>query len=171
MKDDVFLDNERVYNHRFKTKLNRRDILEMIFTSFPILSDAYELKEEYRIFNRNSSYDDATSWLPLLTKKFKNSGIKQFSEFTNILSNWHTEILNSFLRPYDDRKLSNAFSENINGRIRTYLTVSNGVGNFTRFRKRVMFSLSNDIYYSLTSSLHSDKRNQKKRGTYNKIKE
>ena len=31
---------------------------------------------------------------------------------------------------YDDRKLSNSFTENINGKLRTYLAVSRGISNF-----------------------------------------
>lgn len=169
-KDDVFLDNERVYNSRFRMKLNKRDLLNMIFESFPILKMAYDLKEEYRKFNRESTYDDACEKLIKLSKKFKNSGIKQFDEFTSILFHWQEEILNSFRRPYGDRKLSNSFTENINGRIRTYLAVSNGVNNFQRFRKRVIFALSSDVYYALTSTLESEKRKGKKRGPYNKTK-
>ena len=32
-----------------------------------------------------------------------------------ILINWRDEILNSYLRPYYDRKLSNSLTENVNG--------------------------------------------------------
>lgn len=39
-KDNVFLDNDRVYNSRFKTKLNRRDLLNMMKESFPVLAQA-----------------------------------------------------------------------------------------------------------------------------------
>lgn len=171
MKDDVFLDNERVYNHRFNTKLNRRDLLHMIFDTFPVLAQAYGLKEEYRLLNHEGSYEEACEKLPLLSAKFNNSGIRQFDEFTAILFSWQEEILNSFRRPYGDRKLSNSFTENINGRIRTYLSVSNGVNNFEKFRKRVIYALSSDIYYALTPALKSDKRSKKKRGPYNKIRE
>lgn len=41
------------------------------------------------------------------------------------------------------------------------------VTNFPRFRKRVMYALSPDIFYALKSTLTSDKRPGKKRGRYN----
>ena len=170
-KDDVFLDNDRVYNSCFKMKLNRRDLLNMMKESFPVLSQAYDLKEEYRLFNRESTFEQAQEKLPLLSRKFRNSGIKQFDEFTSMLYNWQDEILNSFKRPYGDRKLSNSFTENINGRVRTYLTVSNGVSNFQRFRKRVIYALSPDVYYALTEVLKTEKRDGKKRGSYNKTRD
>ena len=69
------------------------------------------------------------------------------------------------------RKLSNAFCENINGKINTYLDISRGINNFKRFRKRVPFALHPKIFYSITDVLYSDKREGKKRGPYKKIKE
>ena len=50
--DNVNLDNERVYNRRFHTWLNRRDLKDMLFDSFPVLKQAYELKKSYRRMNR-----------------------------------------------------------------------------------------------------------------------
>ena len=87
------------------------------------------------------------------------------------LQRYSLTVLNSYLRPYDDRKLSNSFTENVNGNLRTYLAVSRGISNFNRFRKRVIYSLSKDVQYSLNNSLHSDSVPKRKRGTYKKIRE
>lgn len=167
-KPAYFLDNERVYNRRFNRKLNRRDLFCMICDTFPILHTAYDLKEAYRCFNIECSYEEACIRFDHLIELFKNSGIPQFNEFTFILINWHDEILNSFMRPYNNRKLSNSFTENINGQIRSYLNISNGITNFQRFRKRVIYSLSTDVFYSLSSNLKTDKRTGNPRGSYNK---
>lgn len=103
MKDDINLDNERIYNHRFGTELNRRDIRDMIFETFPILHDAYELKELYRKFNQISYYDEAVKLFPRLQQYFAESGISEYYEFSGILSHWKDEILNSFMRPFGNR--------------------------------------------------------------------
>jgi len=171
MKDGVDLDNKRVFNHRFGVYLNRRDILNLIFQTFPTLKTAYQLKEYYRRFNKTASYDEACVKFDDITKKFADSGIREYDEFTAILCNWRVEILNSFRRPYDDRKLSNSFTENINGKLRTYLTVSRGITNFKRFRKRVLYALNPKIQYYLTGALYSEKKKGKKRGPYNKVRE
>lgn len=168
MTDHVNLDNARVYNSRFSMKLNRRDLFNMLMDAFPTLELAYALKEEYRQFNKDSTYEEAVKRFDILAKKFKNSGIAQFDAFIGILSNWREEILNSFLRPYQGRKLSNAFTEHINGKIETYLSISRGVNNFQRFRKRVIYALSPDVHYALTGCLQSEKVPKKKRGSYNK---
>jgi len=86
-KDRVYLDNDKVYNSRFKCKLNSRDLREMIFKTFPELSKAYSTKELYRNMNKDCSYDEATDLYDDMLKAFKTSGIRQLNEFTEILIN------------------------------------------------------------------------------------
>lgn len=43
--------------------------------------------------------------------------------------------LNSYLRPYDDRKLSISFTENVNRKLRTYLSISRGISNFSALER------------------------------------
>ena len=74
--------------------------------------------------NKDCSYDEAINVYDDMLKAFKTPGTRQFKEFTEILTNWREEILNSYLRPYGGRKLSNSFTENVNGKLRTYLAVS-----------------------------------------------
>ena len=167
----VDLDNEPQYNSRFRCKLNRRQIMDMLLKLSPILEEAYFLKERYRSFNRNMSYEEALENYDVIVKDFEDCDIPEYREFVSILKNWKTEILNSFRRPYDDHKLSNAFCENINGKIRDYLSVSRGIANFTRFRKRILYALNPKIFYSLSSVLSSDKKEGKKRGQYKKTRE
>ena len=169
IEKDVFLDNEPVYNKRFGCKLNKRDLQTLILDTSSTLSLGYELKEKYLRFNKEATPENCEQWFDKLLEEFANSKINEYSEFITTLTNWKYEILNSFKRPFDDRKLSNALSENINGQIRTYIDISNGVSNFTRFRKRVIFALNPKVYYTITDKIKSNKREGKKRGQY-KIK-
>ena len=154
---DVYLDNEPVYNKRFKKKLNKRNLLDMILDISENLTLGYRLKEMYLYFNENATEKDCESWFDSIYEAFREAQLPEYNEFVSILQTWRTEILNSFKRPLDDRKLSNALSENINGQIRTYLAVSNGVRNFTRFRKRCLLSLNRKVFYSINGQLKSDK--------------
>lgn len=169
--DDVDLNNPKKYNRRFGCELNRGDIKEMILETFPTLKTAYYLKEDFREFVKTYSYEQAKAAYDDYLKAFIDEDIKEYYEFTEILKKWKEEIINSFLRPYGDHKLSNALTEHINGTIGTYLSVSRGITNFERFRKRVLFSLNPKINYSLTSHLKSDSLKNKPRGPYNKVKE
>lgn len=170
-KDGVDFDNEPVYNSRFKTKLNRKDILNMILKEFPILNEAYYLKEKFKFAVANFDYDTMKAAYDTYLRIFKESNIKEYDEFISILENWKEEILNSFLRPYGDHKLSNALTENVNGKLDTYLEISHGIMNLTRFRKRVLYALNPHIYYSISSTLTSDSLPGKPRGKYKKTKD
>ena len=75
-KDRVYLDNDKVYNSRFKCKLNRRNLREMIFMTFHIFSKEYSLKVLYRNMNKGCSYDEATNLYDDMLKAFKTSGIR-----------------------------------------------------------------------------------------------
>ena len=136
-----------------------------------LLYEAYHLKERYRKMNQECSYEEALCQYDEIAAAFKTCGIRQYEEFSAILFTWREEILNSFHRPFHDRKLSNSYTENVNGKLRTYLSVSRGISNFTRFRKRVIYALSPDVSYGLTSNLSSCKRNQRKRGSYHKARD
>ena len=117
----------------------------------------------YLRFNKETAADNCEPWFNVIYEAFVTSQFHEFDSFITTLSNWKKEILNSFQRPYDDRKLSNALSENINGQFQTYITISKGISNFTRFRKRAIFVLNPKVYYSVTNHLHSDKREGKNR--------
>ena len=99
-------------------------------------------------------------------KIFNEIGLQVNSNFTKLFDLEY--IINSFKRPHDDRKLSNALSENMNSQIRAHLAISRGVANFSRFRKRMLFSFNSHVFYSSTKHLKSDKRKGKPRGKYKK---
>lgn len=169
MKNDINLDNEAKYNHRFRRKLNHRNIFHMLLEINDSLAIGYRIKEEYLRFNREATYDNAEKWLNHIIEMIAYSEIPQFEKFLSLLNHWKPEIINSFLRPHEDRKLSNALCENMNGQIQAFIIISKGLSNFARFRKRVLYALNDKIFYSLTEHLKSEKRKGKPRGSYSKI--
>ena len=140
----------------------------MILDISAALALGYRIKEMYQRFNNEATYENAEEWLDHIIETITYSEIPQFEKFLNLLNHWKPEIINSLLRPYEDRKLSNALSENINGQIGTLIKISKGLANFTRFRKRALYGLNDKIFYALTEHLKSDKREGKPRGPYNK---
>ncbi len=171
LETDYYLDNTPKYNNYFKQKMNYRDLYDMLLSLNSNLSLAYHLKEMYRDFNRTCSFENAPAQLDQLIDAFESADLYCYEEFVSILKNWRTEIINSFQRPFDNRKQSNALTEHFNSRLRELITISNGFANFDRFRARAIYCLNNHTFYSLTSSLHSNKREGKDRGPYNKTKD
>ena len=54
-----YLDNEPKYNGFFHCKMNYRDLYDSLLKINPDLTKAYQLKERYRDFNKNASYEEA----------------------------------------------------------------------------------------------------------------
>ena len=166
--DKYDLDNEPRYNSKFRQNLNYRDLLNMTLDISPDLKLAYELKEMYREFNRTSSFEEAPEKLDHIIEVFEAANLYCYEEFVSLLKHWRQEIINSFNRPYDSRKQSNALAENINEKLKLLIAVSNGYSNFERFRARAIYCLNDRLFYSLTTSLSSNRRKGKKRGNYSK---
>ena len=120
----------------------------------------------YLHFNKVANEEDCADWFDMIYEAFIEADLPEYREFVNLLSNWRKEILNSFIRPYNEHKLSNALTENINGRIKSHLFLSHGISNFTRFRKRMIYALNPTVFHTITNKLRSDsvpkKTNNKK---------
>lgn len=167
-KNEMELDNEPRFNHHFHKKLNYRQLREMIFLISNKLLDAFNLKCAYQLFNETATFENCEMQLEALIQLFRSSEIVEYYDFISLLTEWKEEIKNSFLRPYDDRKLSNALAENINGKLRTYISITHGFQNFTRFRKRSLYALNPKIFFALNDRLSSNKIEKKSRGKYMK---
>lgn len=157
-KKDMDLDDEPSYNQLFHRKLTKRQLCEMIFSISDKLLDAYNLKTAYQFFNDNATYENAGPWIDQLIHRFQLSGIVEYNEFTRMLIYWREEIINSFQRPHNDHKQSNALAENMNSQLKAYLAMIRGSQNFTRFRKRVLYALNPKIFYAISGRITSDKR-------------
>lgn len=166
--NNINLDNEMQYNHKFGRKVNKRNLYNMILDISENLTCAYELKELYRKFNKESTSNDCEVMFEIVLEAFVEADIPEYQDFTNMIRTWKNEILNSFDRSYNNRRQSNALAENMNGKIRAHLAITHGNVNFNRFRKRIIYSLNDKIYYSLTKNLKSAKINKPERGTYKK---
>lgn len=165
---DINLDNDPKYNSFFKRKLNHRQLYEMSLDVSDKLKEAHKLKDSYHLFNEMATIDNCEAWLDSLIIKFEKSNINEFNECTQMLINWKREIVNSFNRPYKERKLSNALAENINSQLEAYLGLTRGNTNFIRFKKRVLLAMNKKIFYAISDRLASNKNARCKREKYNK---
>ena len=164
MSDKYDLNNEPKYNSVFKCKLNYGDLKKMILELDDELTLAYNLKEAYRDFNFHCSYEKANEELNNLIYEFAKANIKEYEEFINLMINWKDEIINSFIRSeVTGHRLSNAKAESMNDEIETNINISNGLANFTRFRKRMLYCFNDRLFYTLTTKLTSLKRKLKKK--------
>lgn len=160
-------DNKPRYNHKLKQYINYPALLEKILKIDPSLKEAYELKEEYLVFNQTSTIDTAREELAHIITMYQNSNIASFRELANTLLNWYDEIVNSFII-INGKRLSNGRIESTNARIKTIIKVANGFQNFSRLRNKIMYVINKDATITLHEEKVNIKRPGKKRGPYKK---
>lgn len=140
------VDNEKKFNKRLNRYANYYDLHTMILNIDPRLEEAVELKEEMYYFYRNTSYEDAKKALETLIIIYRTSNLKSFQTFVNTLSQWKSEIINSFtVIPKINKKMNNGLIENRNKAIKLLKRSSNGYTNWERFRNRVLYVLNDDV--------------------------
>lgn len=161
-------DKQAKYNKKLKRYINYSQLLEMMLAIHPTLKQAYELKEDYLIFNSTSTLDTAKENLAHMIQVYINSDLDSYRDFASTtLRKWFEEIVNSF-SIVDGRRISNGPIEGINSRVKTILKVTNGFKNFSRMRNKIMYCLNKDALITIRKSLQVIKQKGKPRGKYKK---
>lgn len=101
----------------------------------------YELKEKYIIFNATSSYEEAKQNFDGIYNDFVEANVPEYSEFVAALSNWRTEIINSFI-VYRGKRINSSVAESMNATISTLIFNTRGIRNSERRRKRIMYAVN-----------------------------
>ena len=140
---NIKLDGERKLNRKLGMYLNYGDILELILSINNEIRIAYELKEEYIIFNSKMNIDEAKDNYDTLLNDFISADIYEYKEFIILLKNWRQEIINSFTT-IKGKRINNGIAESINQNVATIIYNTKGIRNNTRRRKRIMYSINKD---------------------------
>lgn len=98
------------------------------------LERAYVLKERfYRLF-RNKTKEEAKKYLQSWLLMAANFKIPEFKHCVTTFTRWADEITN--IVKY---KITNAYTEGVNNKIKVLKRISFGVRNFERFRNRILY--------------------------------
>lgn len=139
----VNLDGVRKLNRKLDMYLNYGDILELILSINEEVRKAYELKEEYMIFNSKMNIDEARENFDVLLNDFIEANIYEYTEFITLLKNWKEEVINSFTT-VKGRRINNGIAESINQNVATIIYNTKGIRNNIRRRKRIMYSINKE---------------------------
>lgn len=169
LKDRKNIHSSFEFKRRHMT-LTQEALFEEILKVDKDLKEAYELKEDYRNFNKlTNSKDEAIPKFEELLDDFYKCNSEEMRNFRSTLINWKEEILNSFIR-YNKWRLSNGKMENKNNEIKRYFHSSYGLSNFPRTRNRIMYSLNEKHPVLNNPRTYTNKRTGKERGHYKKRK-
>jgi transposase len=133
-----------IYIPKLNTSWRKEDILHYLLSIDDLLYEAYKLKEAYRTFNKSATYENCDDDLDLLIKSFRHFNHPAFRSFGKTLLKWRLEIKNSFIR-VNGKRLSNGKIEKMNSKVKTIIKSANGLKNFDRLKRRIMYSMNKDI--------------------------
>nr|GGG77350.1 hypothetical protein GCM10011398_23060 [Virgibacillus oceani] len=108
--------------------------LQVWTDKFPLLSQAYELKEQffdiYEAESLKEAYKLYQNWLSNVPKKL----ITYFEDLIKAMNNWEEEIFNYFNSP-----ITNAYTESLNRLIKTMNHIGRGY-SFEALRAKILFT-------------------------------
>lgn len=151
------------YNHKLKQELNYYDLLDLIRSIDPELTEAIDLKNKCNDFYKNNSYDTAEKALKKLIKEFRAASTQDMVDFGNTMAAWRQEIINSFIVVNNEYsvssgdghvvsrkiKITSAIVERQNSSVKTIKKVTMSMANWERFRNRVLYALRKDVSFNL----------------------
>lgn len=137
---------EKKFNHVLDRYCNLYDIYDLIIHIDDLLRESVEIKDRIHLFYKRTRHEDAKRELDDIIIRCRTSRIRTIQEFSNTLTEWKQEIINSFIKiPSINGKMNNALIENRNKTIKLLKHSSNGYTNWSRFRARVLYTLNDDI--------------------------
>jgi transposase len=144
VKDFDKIKTKKIVIPKFQTAWDKHTILDYLLSIDDTLKRAYQLKEQYREFNKTADYHTCDEEFDALIQRFRNHELEAFRMFGKTLMNWKTEIKCSFIR-VNGKRLSNGPIEGVNSQVKTIIKSSAGIKDFFRLRNKIMFSINKDI--------------------------
>ena len=117
------------------------------------LAEAIKFLDDYKLLNRTCSFKEFDEKFAQLIKENPIFHDECFTSIRTMFSDWYQEIKNSFQRVIthsgnnEVKRLSNGLAESLNNLYKELMRVSNGVKNFSRFRKRLMYCINKSLNY------------------------
>lgn len=132
--------SRRLFDNRYtllksESKLTEveRAALTAVFQLYPDIKSAWELKEAFRSWYECRTRHQAEQCLQELEAQITGGAYPEFKKLLNTIFGWRQEILNYF-----DYRITNAFVEGKNNRIKTIKRMAYGYRNADTFRLRIL---------------------------------
>ena len=131
----IFSNNNDILNPNIEKKMNRAlgqycnlyDLFTLLENTDEDMTEMINLKDELYHFYAKSTYEEAKTKINDLIIHFRSSGVDELVPFANTLTQWKSEIINSFIIiPGLNKKMNNALIENRNKTIKLLKHSSNG---------------------------------------------
>lgn len=118
----------------YKLSEDEQEKVKELLHIHPRLQEAYELKNTLDQWFKESNEQTATNGLEACLSAMSESSIEAFHRVTKTFKRWKTEILQSFMHPFN-----NGYIEGVNNTIKVLKRDSYGIKCFERLRSKIMW--------------------------------
>lgn len=125
---------ELLWKSTYKLSEDERKRVAELLKIDPRIQKAYELKNKLDQWFKESNKYTAKKGFENCLRLMQDSHIKAFQKVVKTFKNWKTEILNSFLYPFN-----NGYIEGVNNKIKVLKRESYGIKSFERLRKKILW--------------------------------
>ena len=133
----------KIYHNGWNCKMTEKKIINLMTSYSSDLKIAYDFLHYFMVSYKKWNYETAKIKLKQLIEFLNfHKEISELNDLGKLLTNWKTEIENSFLI-VDDRTINNAICEGINRKIKSLKNISFGITNFNHLRNRVFLIYKN----------------------------
>lgn len=133
----------KIYHNGWNCKMTEKKITDLMTSYSSDLKIAYDFLHSFMVSYKKWNYETAKIKLKQLIEFLNfHKEISELNDLGKLLTNWKTEIENSFLI-VDDRTINNAICEGINRKIKSLKNISFGITNFNHLRNRVFLIYKN----------------------------
>ena len=132
-EERLFFKRSKYLLYKNNKTIEEEQLLYNIFSHSYDLEVAYELKRQFESFQKTTTKEEAQKELKIWILMAEESGLKEFKEAIKAFRNWSEEITNS-----KETKITNAYTEGINNKIKVLKRNAYGFRNFERFRNRIL---------------------------------
>lgn len=127
----------KIRHKEWKYETTAKKIVDIMLSYSDELKIAYNFLHSFMVSYKSWDYETAKIKLKKTIEFLEFHGeIEELFELGKLLSNWQTEIENSFLL-VDGKTINNAICEGINRKIKSLKNVSFGITNFKHLRSRI----------------------------------
>lgn len=135
-KDRIHMKRSKKLLWKSSYKLSAEEIEKVnnLITMHPRLQEAYELKNELDRWFKESDERTAKEGFEACLKKMQTSSIEAFHRVSMTFKRWKTEILQSFMHPFN-----NGYIEGVNNSIKVLKRNSYGIKSFKRLRNKILW--------------------------------
>ena len=133
--DELFRARYLLLTGAERVAVDRLPTLMDLLDRYPAVSDAWLLKEAFRLWYRLPTRQEAAEELAQLEDVIRKEGPAPFRALLSMLRTWREEILNYF-----DGRHTNAVLEGKNNRIKVIKRVAYGYRNRGNFRQRILLT-------------------------------